>query len=146
VLKKHIHANRSGVALYSANVRKPFGFVHVANAGNLQYGGALWSIDSDFDCRHVAVGEAYSITDHCGQMSILTPSIEPRYLARQVLQAGLDQGFSRDYRPSLGLMTELEINIPAREDGEFDFDIMKTWADFSEEMEGKSDEIAQLAK
>ena len=144
VLKKHIHANRTGFNLYSANVRKPFGFVLAANAGGLQYGGALWSIDSDFDCRHVAVGEEYSITDHCGEITILVPTIEPRYLARQVLQAGMDYGFTRDFRPSLSLMADLEITLPVTGDGEFDTLNMTAWADYSEETETKADEIDQL--
>ena len=144
MLKKEIHTNREGYELYSANVRKTFGFVHVANAGSLQYGGALWSIDSDFDCRSVAPGESYSITDHCGEITILVESIEPRYLARQVLQAGSDYGFTREFRPSLGLMADLEISLPVTEDGVFDAGVMKEWADFSEEMEKTAGEITRL--
>ena len=107
MLKKEIHQNRSGVALYSANVRKPFGFVTTANAGGLPYGGALWSMDSDFDCRSVSSGEIYSITDHCGEMKILVPGIDPAYLAAQIRQAGLDYGFNREFRPSLEMIGKL---------------------------------------
>ncbi|MCZ2955027.1 N-6 DNA methylase [Acinetobacter baumannii] len=81
VLKKDIYQKQTGIPLFSANVRKTFGFVEEANAGNLLYGGALWSIDSDFDSVGVAPGEVYSITDHCGQVEILVEGIEPRYLA-----------------------------------------------------------------
>jgi type I restriction enzyme M protein len=54
VLKKDVYKSVATVPLYSANIRKPFGVVAKANAGSLEHGGALWSIDSDFDCRGVA--------------------------------------------------------------------------------------------
>ena len=146
VLKKEIYQNKKGVPLFSANVRKIFGYVHASNAGSLINGGALWSIDSDFDCRGVAQGEVYSITDHCGQIELLTPSIDSSYIASQVRQAGLDQGFNREYRPSLGLMRELQIDLPVNDDGEFDLELMKEWSAFGEEIELKRDDIEKLLK
>jgi hypothetical protein len=145
VLKRDIRNARTGVPLFSANVRKPFGYLSAGNAGALTYGGALWSLDSDFDCRPVAPGEVYAITDHCGEIALEVPDIDPRYLARQVLQAGMDQGFSRDYRPSLGLMTALEVALPAKTDGSFDLELMIEWAAFADELEIKAQELAALA-
>lgn len=146
VLKKEVHKVTTGVKLYSANIRHPFGFVTAANAGGLEYGGALWSIDSDFDCRHVAPGEAYSITDHCGQIAIKVPDIDPAYLAAQVRQAGLDNGFNRDFRPSLELMYKLEITLPVKEDGSFDLELMQAWSAFREKLELFKQEMAKLAE
>ena len=133
VKKEEVFQSRSGVPLYSANIRKPFGYVPKDNAGNLFFGGALWSIDSDFDCRGVPHGEIYSITDHCGEIQILVSDIEPHYLARQVRQAGLEIGFNRDYRPSLQVIKNLEINIPVDKKGSFDMELMQEWTDFHEE-------------
>jgi len=141
VLKKDIYQNRTGVPLFSANIRKPFGFVHNANAGNLQYGGCLWSIDSDFDCRGVAAGESYSITDHCGQVEILSDMIDPHYIARQIRQSGNDQGFNRDYRPSLGIMADLEVDLPIDNKDEFDILLMKEWTVFQEEIDKTIEDI-----
>lgn len=144
VLKKDIHQNRSGVILYSANVRKPFGFVKSANAGNLPYGGALWSIDSDFDCRHVAPGETYSITDHCGEIKILTPGIDPAYLAAQIKQAGLDYGFNREFRPSLEMIGKLEIEIPVDAHGNFDLRLMEQWTAYRRKLDLFRQEMGKL--
>ena len=144
VLKKDIHQNRSGVALYSANVRKPFGYVKMANAGNLQYGGVLWSMDSDFDCRHAAPGEAYSITDHCGQLNILVPGIDPSYLAAQIKQAGLDYGFNREFRPSLEMIGKLEIELPVDAQGNFDLPLMQKWTAYRLELDLFKQEMAKL--
>ena len=146
VLKKDIHTIKTGIPLFSANVRKVFGFVHTANAGNLSKGGALWSIDSDFDCRGVASGEAYSITDHCGQVEIIADGINPHYLARQIKQAGLDQGFNREYRPSLGVIEDLEIDLPIREDGTFDASLMDQWATFGDEVELSREKFEKILK
>lgn len=146
VLKREVHTIRKGVPLFSANIRKPFGFVHAANAGNLEFGGCLWSIDSDFDCRSVSPGEVYSITDHCGQIELLCNSIDPSFLAGQVRQAGLDQGFNRDYRPSLGLMATLEVELPVKENGDFDLAIMEEWAAFQNELEKTSEDLSRLLK
>ena len=146
VLKKDIYEKRTGISLFSANVRSPFGYVDIANAGELEYGGALWSIDSDFDCRGVASGEQYSITDHCGQIKILVDNIDPHYLARQIKQAGLNQGFNRDYRPSLGVIRDLEIDLPIDSKGNFDISIMQEWTAFQEEIDRTNDEINKLLK
>lgn len=144
VLKEDIYKNRTGVPLYSANIRTPFGFVHAAKQGDLPYGGALWSIDSDFDCRGVAPGELYSITDHCGQVKLLRDTIDPHYLARQIKQAGLDRGFNRDYRPSLKVIRELEVELPVYENGDFDRDLMQEWTEFQEEIDRTAEEINKI--
>jgi hypothetical protein len=142
VLKKDIHALQSGVPLYSANVRARFGYVQQANAGGLAYGGALWSIDSDFDCRHVAPGERYAITDHCGEVTLLVDSIDPGYLASQLRQAGADMGFSRDFRPSLRVMAKVEIDLPVLDDGTFDIGLMRRWSEFAEEIDKQAQALA----
>lgn len=144
VLKKDIYQKQTGIPIYSANVRKPFGYSVEANAGNLANGGALWSIDSDFDCVGVSPGQIYTITDHCGQVSILVDGIEPRYLAAQIRKAGADQGLSRDYRSSLRIMEELEIELPITDAGNFDFSLMKAWADFQEQLDQTETELSKL--
>ena len=146
VLKKEIHTIKTGIPLYSANVRKVFGFVHTSNAGKLARGGALWSIDSDFDCRGVSIGEAYSITDHCGQLEIIVDGINPHYLARQIKQAGLDQGFNREYRPSLGVIADLEVDIPIQKDGSYDSVLMDQWATFGDEVELSKEMFSKILK
>jgi len=132
VLKKDVFEKRTGVPLFSANVRKAFGFVPDANAGGHEFGGALWGIDTDFDCRGVPPGEIYSITDHCGEVAILVKDIEPHYLARQIRLAGVDMGLDRDFRASLSIMADLEINLPITATGELDVELMQAWTDFHE--------------
>lgn len=144
VLKKDVYKSSSGVPLYSANVRKPFGYVATPNAGALENGGALWSIDSDFDCRGVPVGDTYSITDHCGEIRILNADIDPGYLATQVKQAGLDYGFNREFRPSLSLMRDLEIELPETDDGVWDRVAMEAWSRYRDELDRIDMELMQL--
>ena len=144
VLKKNIYKIKTGIPLYSANIRKEFGYVHAANAGRLENGGVLWSIDSDFDARKSAPGESYSITDHCGEVQILEPAIDPMYLASQIRKIGAQQGFNREYRPSLGVMAEIEIDLPVRPDGAFDLDLMKRWSAFEDSTEQRKYELNTL--
>lgn len=144
VLKKDIHQIISGVPLYSANVRKHFGFVKTANAGELEFGGVLWSIDSDFDCRPVSPGEAYSITDHCGQLQIHVPGIDPAYFAAQIRQAGLDYGFNREFRPSLEMIGKLEIELPLDSEGNFDLPLMEEWSRYRMELDRFKQEMLKL--
>ncbi|QTN20046.1 SAM-dependent DNA methyltransferase [Brevundimonas sp. AJA228-03] len=144
VLKKDVYKSGAAVPLYSANIRKPFGFVAAANAGGLEHGGALWSIDSDFDCRGISAGAEYAITDHCGQITILDPEIDPGYLAAQVRQAGVDHGFNREFRPSLGLIQDLEIELPQNEDGTLDRDTMEAWSQYRDELDRIDAEFSAL--
>ena len=144
VLKKQVYRSEATIPLFSANIRKPFGYVHSNNAGNLQLGGALWSIDSDFDCKGVAPGEIYSITDHCGELEILDNNIDPRFLAMEIKRIGLEYGFNREYRPSLKVMGELEIELPINKAGQFDYALMKAWADYDEEIERFQEELKKL--
>jgi len=142
VLKKDVFQKRTGVPLFSANVHNAFGFVPEANAGGHKYGGALWGID--FDCRGVPPGEIYAITDHCGEVAILVKDIEPHYLARQIRVAGIDMGLDRDFRASLAIMKDLEINLPITASGEFDVELMQAWTDFHEDFLQRKQSLAKL--
>lgn len=146
VLKKDIYQKQTSIPLFSANVRKPFGCVDSPNAGNLSNGGVLWSIDSDFDCVGVSPGQVYSITDHCGQAKILVEGIEPRYLARQIRQAGNDMGLNRDYRASLNTMADIEFELPITDSGKFDYDLMNAWSEFQENLDLAESELLKLIK
>lgn len=144
VLKREVFQKRTGIPLFSANVRKPFGYVAQANAGELGFGGALWSLDSDFDCRGVPPGELYSITDHCGEVCLLVDDIDPHYLARQIRQAGIEMGYNRDFRPSLGVIKDLEIHLPIDKNGKFDLALMQAWTEFHEELLRRKQAIEKL--
>ena len=135
MVERNIYLNKTDIPLFSANIRKAFGYVHSANAGGLESGGVLWSIDSDFDCRRVSSGEVYAITDHCGQLKLLDDTIDPGFLAHQILLAGKEVGFNREFRPSLQVMKTLEINLPIKSDGSFDTEIMRLWSDYRESID-----------
>jgi type I restriction enzyme M protein len=92
-------------------------------------------------CR---AGAVYSITDHCGEITILNELIEPGYLAAQVRQAGMDHGFNRDFRPSLGLMRDLEIELPEGADGSLDRKTMEAWSTYRDELERIDTEFSTL--
>jgi len=143
VLKTQIRNIKTQIPIYSANIRKPFGYVATPNAGNLKYGGCLWSIDSDWDCRGIATGEQYSITDHCGEVKILMPNINSNYLARQIRQIGIDMGFNREFRPSLNLMKNIEIDLPILKT-EFNINAMQEDSMFYEYIENISSNLNSL--
>lgn len=139
VLKEEVYQLDGGIELYSANVRKPFGYVQRANAGNLANGGCLWSIDSDFDVKPVMPLEVYSITDHCGQIQLMSQDIDPDYLARHVKRAGLLIGLSRDYRASLRNIRKVSVRIPSKRNNKgvliLDPDAQKAWSEFYRKIE-----------
>jgi len=101
-------------------------------------------MDSDFDCRSVSSGETYSITDHCGEMKILVPGIDPAYLAAQIRQAGLDYGFNREFRPSLEMIGKLEVELPVDAAGNFDLDLMQRWTAYRMTLDLFRQQMAKL--
>jgi hypothetical protein len=53
-------------------------------------------------------------------------------------------GFNRDYRPSLGIISALEVNLPIDKDGNFDLPLMRAWTEFHDEMERRKQEIQRF--
>lgn len=89
----------------------------------------------------MAPGKIYSISDHVGQIEIKVKDIDGNFLARMVLQAGVDEGFNREYRLSKELMRDLEISLPVKPSGGFDYELMKSYSSYLDKYESKFNEI-----
>ena len=56
----------------------------------------------------------------------------------------MDQGFNREYRPSLGVFSELEVELPITSAGEFDIALMLEWTKFQDDIERTKEEIENI--
>lgn len=62
----------------------------------------------------------------------------------EIKRVGLENGFNREYRPSLKVMGDLQIELPILEDGTFDYELMRQWADYDEEVERIREELVKI--
>ena len=51
----------------------------------------LWSIDSDWDVRHINAGTPFYPTGHAGVIRVKNKNIDSRFLAVMLYKAGLDE-------------------------------------------------------
>ena len=112
ITKKQVYNSDGDVPFYSANVCKPFGFLHHSNIDNFDYGCILWGIDGNFDFNVKRKGDVFGTTDHCGTIRILNDNIMTEYLLYQLELKKHELGFDRTLRASLSNMQRVKIEIP----------------------------------
>jgi hypothetical protein len=56
----------------------------------------------------------------------------------------MDMGFNREYRPSLKIMEDIEIDLPVSGNGEFDIDAMVKDTEFQDELESLEGNLSSL--
>jgi len=144
VLKKDIQ--KSGVPVYSANVNQPFGFIKKSNLKDFSRPAIIWGIDGIFDWGYIPENEPFATTDHCGAMYIKDKSLFPKYIYYALKSSKEQYGFDRTYRASLANMKDVvNVNVPIKEDGSFDFEMQKKIAAKYERLENlKSTILDQL--
>lgn len=122
ILKKEIFYSKGTVPVYSANVCKPFGFLDKPNESitDFNWDYVLWGIDGNFEFNVKHRGELFAVTDHCGAIKILDPSIIPEYLVYQLEIKKYEMGFDRTLRASLANMKTVIVDIPVMADGSLD--------------------------
>lgn len=121
--------NLSGdIPVYSANVFKPFGYIHSSNISDFSYPSILWGIDGNFELNLIPAEEIFATTDHCGTIQILNSSIVPEYLLYALNRQRLEESFNRSFRASLANMRQFVVKIPVKEDGTFDIETQKAIA------------------
>lgn len=121
VLKRDVLA--TGIPVYSANVKEPFGFVENTNLSDFSRPTLLWGIDGIFDWGYIPEGVNFATTDHCGTLRVLDSNILPKYVFYQMRATRSQYGFDRTYRANLmNLKRAVRFRMPVRSDGSFDMD------------------------
>lgn len=142
VLKKDVV--KAGVPVYSANVRKPFGFTRQTILKDFTRPSLLWGIDGNFDWNLLPKDMPFMPTDHCGILRIKSPLIHAPYIYH-VLQATRERyGFDRTFRASLMNIKTVTLPIPIK-DGKYDLDAQIIMAKKYEKIEkAKQTAVATL--
>ena len=107
----------SGIPLFSANPRVPFGLVDKSNVKAFTHDCVLWGIDGDFVLAVVKAGTPFATTDHCGAIRILDHRILPELVVARIESQAHRLGFDRGLRASLTNMSAVQISLPVGEDG-----------------------------
>ena len=106
------------IPVYSANVKKPFGYINKELLGNYTSDSVLWGIDGDWMVGFMPSGKAFYPTDHCGVLRVKSENIRAKILAFGLENEGRKVGFRREYRASLERVRNLQIPIPPLESQE----------------------------
>ena len=126
LLKKNV--TDTGIPIYSANVREPFGFTSEHYLSDYARASLLWGIDTEaFDWNLIPPLIPFVPTDHCGVLRIRNSRIIPEYVYSVLRASKAEHGFDRSYRASLGNIKRISVPIPRRPDG-FDVDAQKAVA------------------
>jgi len=112
-----------GIPVYSANVRKVFGYTSVSNLTAFEQDSLLWGIDWVLNWALVPAGQEFATTDHCGRLLIKDPTIDSEYLLWVLHSTRSSYGFYRVFRASLeNVKRTITVPIPTDAEGNFDID------------------------
>lgn len=111
----HDLISNGNIPVYSANVFEPFGFVDKLLIKDFSMPSILWGIDGDWMVNYMPPEQSFYPTDHCGILRVLDNNIIPKYFARLVYEAGVENGFSRQFRASIDRISGLSIKVPSFE-------------------------------
>ncbi len=126
VLKKELLDD--GIPIYSANVKKPFGYVAESNLDNFDKPSLIWGIDGNFEWNYIEKNVIFATTDHCGRLIVKNELIDSLFLYYQLIEGQSYYGFNRTFRASLDNIGEVSFNIPIDKEGKFDLDTQKKLA------------------
>ena len=108
----------ASIPIYSANVRKPFGYYASSGSLSFDYPSLIWGIDGNFDWNLIDKLAKFVPTDHCGRAEVLDPDLDPEYLLYALRSTRARYGFDRVYRANLGnVAREVTIGVPATDEG-----------------------------
>ena len=120
VIKTSTSKEPSGIPVYSANVRKPMGYIPTSNVTSFESDTILWGIDGNFDFSLIKSGIPFATTDHSGAIRIRSEHILPEYLMFALDAQRRKESFDRSFRASLANMRLFKIQVPATDGGDFD--------------------------
>jgi restriction endonuclease S subunit len=113
ILKEELVEN-GDVPVYSANVRKIFGYIDKQNVTDFKIPSILWGIDGEWIINYIPAGTVFYPTDHCGVLRIKTNELNPYYVSMAVNIVGESYHFSRSNRASIDRVKDIEIPIPPK--------------------------------
>ncbi|WP_407931642.1 restriction endonuclease subunit S [Campylobacter sp.] len=100
----------SGINVYSANVREPFGKINADLLQDFSVDSVLWGIDGDWMTNIIKANEPFYPTDHCGVLR--SDKHKARILVSALYEAGKKQNFSRSNRASIDRISNLYLKLP----------------------------------
>lgn len=109
-----------GVPVYSANVRKPFGYVGWKVLESVSKASLIWGIDGNFEWNLIPEKEHFVPTDHCGRLQILDEDLSPEYLLYELNSTKEEYGFDRVFRANLNNVSQVTVRVPVDAAGHFD--------------------------
>ena len=112
VVASEIEQTKNGIAVYSANVFKPFGYINKDLLKNFDKPSVIWGIDGDWMVNYIKANNPFYPTDHCGVLSVNENEINPRYLTWLLDREGKAVNFSRNYRASIDRIKGLSVKVP----------------------------------
>jgi len=113
VIAGEIEQSEKGIAVYSANVFEPFGYINKDILKDFNRASVIWGIDGDWMVNHIKENNPFYPTDHCGVLRVKENVINPRYLAWLLNKAGQAVDFSRTHRASMDRIKGLSVKVPS---------------------------------
>ena len=112
VIASEIEQTENGIAVFSANVFEPFGYINKDVLENFDRPSVIWGIDGDWMVNYIKENKPFYPTDHCGVLRVKENEINPRYLTWLLDKAGQEIHFSRNHRASIDRIKGLTVNVP----------------------------------
>ena len=103
------------IPVFSANVKKPFGFIDKELLEDYESDSVLWGIDGDWLVDFVPKNTPFYPTDHCGILQVKDENIKAKIVSFVLDTAGKQAGFSRNLRASIERIKTLKISLPPLE-------------------------------
>ncbi|MBS4406385.1 hypothetical protein CVU22713_01840 [Campylobacter vulpis] len=100
------------IPVFSANVKKPFGFIDKELLKNYEKDSVLWGIDGDWMVGFIPKNTPFYPTDHCGVLRVRDKSIKAKIVSFLLDEAGKKAGFSRNLRASIERIGSVKIPLP----------------------------------
>lgn len=118
------------IPVYSGNVSIPFVKVRdTVTIKDFERDYVIWGIDdANFDFGYIPQGTQFDITDHCGAIKILDPTISASYIFYELRAQKKSLRFNWMRRPNLQQMAKVVMKIPVRNDGSFDVTAQDSYA------------------
>ena len=98
------------IPVYSANVKKPFGFIDKEILEDYTNDSVLWGIDGDWLVGFIPKNTPFYPTDHCGVLKVKEG--EAKLVSYILENEGKKIGFSRTLRASIERVSALKIVFP----------------------------------
>ncbi len=146
VLKKDTIKDETAVPVFSANVRKPMGFIPKSNLKDFSRPTILWGIDGNFEFNMIEAGKIFATTDHCGAIRIHVDDVMPEFLLFALDSQRRQETFDRSFRASLANMRRFRIRIPVDAQNNFDLKAQSMIAERFAEAQEKREALADAKK